>query len=336
MSRRLIALGAILFMLLSLAACGGGGGSSSGGSQKYTIGVALSTLTNPFFIAMDKGIRSEATKKNVNLIETNANNDASTQISQVEDLITKKVDLLILNPVNADGIVPVVQQANKAKIPVITVDRGSSSGQLVSFVETDNIALGKEAVDYIAQALTKQYGSAKGKIVDLQGLRGTSPAENREKGFLTELQKYPNISVVAVQAADFDQEKAYNITTDLLQAHPDINAIFCANDDTAIGATKSMQAAHRLYPIGDPKHITVIGIDGSEQALTDIRGGLLDATISQNPLKEASTAIDEAVQYLSGKSVPGHVFYPSQLITADNITSQQVKAYGLWGDEASH
>lgn len=333
MYKRFIALGAMLFLLLSLSACGGG--SSSGGSQKYTIGVALSTLTNPFFIAMDKGIRSEAAKKNIDLIETNANNDASTQISQVEDLITKKVDLLILNPVNADGIVPVVQQANKANIPVITVDRGSSGGKLASFVETDNVALGKEAVDYIAQALIKRYGSAKGKIIDLQGLRGTSPAENREKGFRQELQKYPGIQVVAAQAADFDQEKAYNITTDLLQAHPDIDAIFSANDDTAIGATKSMQAAHRFYPIGNPKHIIVIGIDGSEQALQGIRDGSLDATISQNPLKEASTAIDEAVDYLNGKSVPAHVFYPSQLITADNINSPQVKAYGLWGDEAS-
>ncbi|HTK12095.1 MAG TPA: substrate-binding domain-containing protein [Ktedonobacteraceae bacterium] len=332
MHKRLFALSALLLSVV-LAACGGSG--SSGSAQKFTLGVSLSTLSNPYFIALDKGIREAAAKDKVDIIETNANNDAATQISQVQDLITKDVDLLILNPVSEDGIVPVVQQANKANIPVITVDRGTSGGKVVSFVETDNVTLGAQAVDYIAQALTKRYGSPKGKIVDLQGLRGSSPAENREKGFLQEMKKYPNIQVVASQAANFDEETAYNLTTNILQAHPDVDAIFAANDDTAVGATKSMQAGHHFFPIGNSKHIFIIGIDGSEQALQDIRNGSQDATISQNPLKEASTAVDEATQYLSGKSVPAHVFYPSQLITADNITSTQVKNYGLWGDEAN-
>src|SRR5258708_37143871 len=202
MYKRFITLGTLLFLVVSLAACGGG---SSVSSKKYTIGFAISKLTNPFVIAMDKGVHAEVAKVgNVDLIETNANNDASTQVSQIEDLITKKVDLLILNPVSADGIVPVVRQANSAHIPVITVDRGVNGGSLGSFIETDNVALGKEGVDWIAQELTKRYGSAKGQVVDLQGLRGTTPAENRGKGFHQELQNYPNIQVVATQAADFD------------------------------------------------------------------------------------------------------------------------------------
>jgi ribose transport system substrate-binding protein len=321
-----------------LAACGGGSGSgnsSGNGGKQYTVGLSLSTLQNPFFVAMDKGMRDEAAKQNINLIDTNASGDASTQVSQIEDLITKKVDLLILNPIDSNGIVPVVKQANSAKIPVITVDRGASGGDLLSFIETDNVAMGKEAVDWIAQQLTKRSGSAKGNIVDLQGLRGTTPAENREKGFREELQKYPGINVVATQAANFDQEKAFNITTDILQAHPNVDAIFCANDDTAIGATKSMQGAHRAFPASDPKHIFVIGIDGSEQALTAIRGGTLDATISQNPLKLASKSIDFAAQSLQGKTVDKHVFYPSMLINKQNIDSQAVKDYGLWGDIAA-
>ncbi len=332
MMRRSGTIGVIVVMMIILTACGGAAGSSGGGGKQYTIGFSLSTLTNPFFVGMDKGMRSEATKLGVHLIDDNANGDASTQVSQVEDLITQKVDLLIINPISADGIVPVVQQANSAKIPVIAVDRGSNGGSLVSFVQTDGVAMGQEGVDWIAKQLTQRYGSAKGNIVDLQGLRGTTPAEDREKGFRQELQKYPDIKVVATQAANFDQETAYNVTADILQAHPKIDAIFSANDDTAVGASKAMQAANHFFPTGNARHIFVIGIDGSGQALQDIRAGTLDATISQNPPKEAIKAVDLAVQYLQGKHVSTNTLIPTMLINQANIDSQAVKDYGLWGE----
>jgi ribose transport system substrate-binding protein len=320
----------ILVLVVLLTACGSTANSSGG--KTFTIGFSLSTLTNPFFVGMDRGMRNEAAKMKVRLIDKNANGDASTQVSQIEDLITQKVDLLIINPISADGIVPVVQQANNAKIPVIAVDRGSNGGTLVSFVQTDGVAMGKQAVDWIAQQLTQRYGSAKGNIVDMQGLRGTTPAEDREKGFKEELQKYPNIHVVATQAANFDQETAYNVTADILQAHPNVDAIFAANDDMAVGASKEIQASKRFYPAGNSKHIFIIGIDGSGQALHEIRGGTMDATISQNPPKEASLAVDLAVQYLQGKQVPKNAFVPTMLITQSNIDSQDVKNYGLWGE----
>src|SRR5258708_4951395 len=233
MMKRFGTFGVIVVMVIILAACGGGS-NSTGSSKQYTIGFSLSTLTNPFFVGMDRGMRNEASKLKVHLIDDNANGDAATQVSQIEDLITQKVDLLIINPISAEGIVPVVQQANSAHIPVISVDRGSSGGALVSFVQTDGVAMGKEAVSWIAQQLTQRYGSAKGLIVDLQGLRGTTPAEDREKGFQEAVQNYPNIKVVARQAANFDQEKAYNGTSGILQTNPTMDAIFCANDDMAI------------------------------------------------------------------------------------------------------
>lgn len=300
--------------------------------KKLTVGLTVPTLVNPFFVGMDRGVRDRCGELGFNVIAPNANNDMATQANQMEDLITKKVDVIIICPINADAIVPAVKKANAAKIPVLALDRGSTAGDLAVFIESNNVEMGQKGADWIADHLKERYGEAKGNVVDLQGLRGTTAAESREKGFTEEIKKYPNIHLVASQAADFDQEKALNLTTDILQANSKVDAIFCANDDNAVGAIKAIQAMKRFQPIGAKNHIFVIGIDGTAQALEDIRNGTLDATISQNPVKMASKAVDFAQQILGGQKLDPHVFYPSLLLDKSNIDSPEAKAYGLWGD----
>lgn len=330
-------LPSLLLLTMILAACGGSGTSSSSSSangKKLTIGLSISSIDNAFFVAMDNGVKQEASKLGYTVIDTNANNDASTQINQVENLLTRKVDVLIINPVSSEGIAPVVQQANGMNIPVITLDRNASGGKVTSFVQSDNVAMGRQSADWIAQQLKARNGSEKGNVVDLQGQRGTSSAEDREKGFTQELQKYPNIKIVAAQAANFDQEKAYNLTSDILQSHSQIDAIFGANDDTSVGALKAIQSAHRYYPVGDAKHIFQIGIDGSPQAIQAIRDGQIDATVTQNPGRMAIQAVDIAKAVANGQKYDSHVLYPAMLISKSNIDSQDVKNFGLWGSQS--
>lgn len=312
-------------------------------AAEFTIGLSVATLANPFFQGMTKGVQSGIAKHpDLRLINTSANGDANTQTNQVVDLINQHVSALILNPINANSIVPVVKQANSKGIPVFTLDRGAACGSCqVNFLETDNEALGKEGADYIAAQLKQRYGSLKGNIVDLEGLLGTTAGDSREKGFtdeMTVLQKgNPDLKIVARQAADFDADKGFNITTQLLAAHGDIDAIFNGNDDNAVGALRAIRQANRFEPIGNAKHIIVVGIDGTEQGLSAIRKGQMDATLSQNPLTMAEQSVAYVDQYLHNQKagIPQHQFWPHILVSKANIDSQEVKTYGLWGDQVS-
>ncbi len=300
--------------------------------KKLTIGVSVPTLSNPFFVGMDRGARTRGSELGYNIVAPNAQGDMATQINQMEDLITKKVDVLIICPINAKAVVPAVKKANAAKIPVIALDRGSDGGELASFIETDNVELGRKGADFIADKLKQRYGSPKGNVVNLQGLRGTTAAESREKGFMEGLKKYPEIKLVSSQAADFDQEKALNLSMNILQANAKIDAFFCANDDNAIGALKALESTKRFRPMGDSGHVIIIGIDGTAQALQAIREEKIDATISQNPVKMASKAVDFATDLKAGKTIEAKVYYPNLLITKTNIDAPETKTYGLWGD----
>ncbi len=306
------------------------------------IGYSVSTLANPFFQGMSRGVEAGIkAHPDLTLINTSANGDANTQATQVLDLINQHVAALILNPINADAIVPVVRQANKRGIPVFTLDRGAACGRCqVNFLETDNVALGKEGADYIADQLKRRYGTLKGNVVDLEGLLGTTAGDDRERGFAVEFGKLsqgnPGLKLVARQAADFDADKGFNLTTQLLAAHSDLDAIFNGNDDNAVGAMRAIKQANRFAPIGDAKHIVIVGIDGTEQGLNAIRKGQMDATLSQNPLTMAAQTINYVEQYLHGDhQIPAHQFWPHVLLTKANIDSAEVKSYGLWGDEVT-
>lgn len=309
----------------------------------YVVGLSVATLANPFFQGMTKGVKEGiAAHPNLKLINTSANGDANTQTNQVTDLINQHVSALILNPINANSIVPVVKEANKKGIPVFTLDRGAACGSCqVNFLETNNVELGKEGADFIAAQLKQRYGTIKGNVVDLEGLLGTTAGDEREQGFATEFAKLqkdnPGLKLIARQAADFDANKGFNITTQLLAAHKDIDAIFNGNDDNAVGAMRAIRQANRFYPIGNPKHIIIISIDGTEQALSAIRKGQMDGTLSQNPLTMAKQSVAYVEEYLTGdkSKIPAHQFWPHLLLTKANIDSPEAKAYGLWGDEVS-
>lgn len=311
-------------LLVFIAACG------SATSNSETVGLSLSSMDNSFFTNLDKGVKTEAAKNHYTVIDNNANNDASSQVSQIENMITRKVSVLIINPVSSQGISPVVQQANAAGIPVITLDRSSDSGKVTSFVQSNSVTMAQQAADWIALQLHTRYGSYKGNVVDLEGQPGTSSAQDRETGFRQEIQKYAGINIVAAQAANFDQETAYNAMSNILQGHSQIDAVFGANDDTSVGAVKSIQAAHRYVPATSANHIFVIGIDGTPQSLSQIMDhNGVDASVAQDPLGMGKQAIDLAANYFAKKTVAPLVYFPDLLITTQNVSSQAVKNFGI-------
>ncbi len=304
------------------------------------IGYNVSTLANPFFQGMTKGVVDAAKRfPAMTLLNTNANGDANTQASMAVDLINQGVDALILNPINANAIVPVVQQADRKKIPVFTLDRGAACGDCqTNFLETDNVAMGREGARYIAEQLKKRYGKIQGNVVDLVGLIGTTAGDDRDKGFMDEFKAIaadnPGLKLVARQEGQFDQEKSFNLMSQIMAANPQIDAVFNGNDDNAVGALRAVRQASRNVPIGDPKHIIIIGIDGTRQALTAVRKGDMDATLSQNPLTMAAQSVKYVDMFYNGdrSEIPAHQFWPHILITKDNVDSPEVKSYGLWSE----
>lgn len=299
-------------LALLLAACQGGGastspGASGGGGGSKTIGLALSTLNNPFFVTLRDGAQAKAQELGLILEVADGQDDLAKQVSQVEDFITKKVAVIIINPVDSDGIVPAVKKANDANIPVITVDRAANGGTVASHIASDNVAGAKAACDY----LIKQVGS--GNIVQLEGIAGTSAARDRGKGCKDAIDAQSSVKLVASQTADFARDKGLNVMQNLLQSNPDVKGVFAQNDEMALGAVQAIVAP------GKSGQITVVGFDAVDDALTAIKDGKMAATIAQQPTLMGETALATAKDIVDGKTVEASQPVEVKLVTKDNV-----------------
>ncbi len=257
------------------------GAGESGAAEPYTFGLSLSTLNNPFFVSVKEGAEAEAKLLNVNLIVTDAQNRLDKQVGDVEDLVQRKVNALLINPTDSAGIATVVKKANKAGIPVFAIDRGIDTGsgaKVVAQIASDNVFGGRLQARFLAEAL-----NGKGSVVELEGIPGASAAIDRKAGFEEELAKAaPGVKIIASQEAGFDQAKGLEVMQNLLQANPGkIDAIVAANDSMALGALKAIQQTNAMGSNG--RRILVIGFDAIDPALEQIKKGAMDATIAQQP-----------------------------------------------------
>lgn len=309
--RIVMVLAAALTILLT--ACGSHSTPSASGGGKANqaprIAVVVSTLNNPWFVVLANTARDEAQRRGYAATIFDSQNDPAKEAAHFENLIAAGFSAVLFNATDAEGSVANAARAQRANIPVFTMDREINGTQaVVSQVLSDNYA---GAVS-VGQFFVEQVGET-GKYVELLGLVGDNNTWNRSKGFHSVVDRYPGLKMVAQQSADFDRSRALEVMESILQAQPDINAVFCGNDAMALGAYQALLGAGRA------DKVKVFGFDGSDDAVRSVSEGKLTATAMQYPKVMARTVAQFADEYLKGnRKIPPKVPVAVDLVTKNN------------------
>lgn len=307
-----------LFTSLVFAGCssqpsaseGSGGSTAAGGDKKIVIGFSQVTSESPFYTALVDGAKAEAAKQGAELVVMDAQNDIEKQNADVQDLITKGIDVLILNPTNPTAVVPALTAAKQANIQVVTVDRPTEE-KVAAFVGRDNKEMGRIAGKQ-AVALLGGEGKASGKVIELQGDAGGKVMMDRHDGFHEIVGKEPGVKIVEGPYSDYIRSKAVKAFQDLLQANPDVSLVYAHNDDMALGALQVLEQANML------DKVKIVGIDGLSEAVKAIIDGKYSATVFNDPIKLGSIVVDTALKVAKGEQVPEYVDGGTGLIDASN------------------
>lgn len=255
------------------------------------IGLAISTQNNPFFVSLKQGAEEEAKKLGLKLVVVDANDDSGKQAAGVDDLLQQKVKVLLINPTDSEAAAASVTRANKAGIPVISIDRSVKGADVASHIASDNVAGGKMAAEFIVQQL-----ASGGDIVELEGIPGSSAARERGQGFHDIMDAQKTIKIVAKQPADFDRTKGLTVMENILQSHPNVKAIFAHNDEMALGAIKALEAANK-------KGVIVVGFDATDDAKAAVKVGKMAATVAQKPAKIGQLGVSTAKKIIAAEKV---------------------------------
>ena len=293
----------------SLTACNrdSGGTDATGDGANKSITFALSTQANPFFVQMRESAQKKADELGLAINFQDAADDSATQANQLANAAATGAGAVIVNPTDSDAMAPAVKQLTDAKIPVVAVDRAVNNAEVSSYIASDNVGGGKQAAKALSEAI-----HGEGEILVLQGKTGSSASRERGQGFDEGLKHSPNIKVVAKQTAEFERVKGLDVTTNLLQAHPNVKAIFAENDEMALGAIEAL---------GDKagKDVIVVGFDGVEDALKAIKEGTMYASIAQQPADMAAQAVVEASKLLKGEAATKEMQVDVVTVTKDNV-----------------
>ncbi|MDV2684437.1 substrate-binding domain-containing protein [Alkalihalophilus lindianensis] len=306
------------FLVMMLAACGEEASSNAEGEESgdsYKVGLAMNTLNNPFFVDLKDGAEETAEAEGLNLVVTDSQGDPGKQMSDVENLLQQNLDLLILNPVDSDAAAQAVVLANERGVPVITVDRQASGGDVVSHIGFDALRSGTIAATYVEEVL-----GGSGNVVEIQGILGTNVGRDRSQGFNDHLEGVDGINIIAKQSANFDRGQALSVMEDILQANKEIDAVYAANDEMVMGALSAIESAGRL------DEIKIIGTDAIDPALDAIREGRLSATIAEPPYFLGRESIHTALQVLADESVEELILLENTLVTEENVDEIETRS----------
>jgi len=315
MNRVAVACAALALTAL-LAALPAGCARQPPGPRPMTIGLVVPSLTHPFFIYLQKSVEEEAGQLGVRVIAADAGDVAARQMSIVEDFIAQRVDGVLMSPIGADALVPAVEALNRAGIPVVTVDRKVSGGDVLVHVGTDNVEGGRVAARYVVEKL-----GGKGGVIELEGTPGASPAIDRKKGF-DEVLAASNVRLLASQNADFDRAKGQKVMENLLQVEKDFQAVYAANDEMVLGALEAMEARGLKL-----SNLVTVGYDAIPDALACIRESRLTASIEQFPGQQARKALRHLVAFIrEGRAPPSKEIYITPLaIDKNNLDKAEHK-----------
>lgn len=276
----------------ALTGCSAGGGDKKeGGSpagSAQTVGFSVSTLNNPFFVTLSDGAKNAAKEKGIQLTVVDAGDDSAKQISDIEDLISKNIKVLIVNPVDSDAVASAVESATKKGIKVIAVDRAVNGADVECQIASDNVAGARMAAEYL-----KELVGNGAKVAELEGVPGASATIDRGQGFHEVADK--DLKVVSSQTANFNRAEGLSVMENILQADGDIKGVFAHNDEMALGAIEAIASTG--------KDIKVVGFDATDDAKKAVEDGTMAATVAQQPELMGKTAVETAITIMEGKSV---------------------------------
>jgi len=282
-------------------------------TAKTTIGVALAQDDNPLYILMLKGIRARAQELGWDVATVSSNEDKLKQINGVQDLIARGVKGILISPIDAVGVNAAYDAATQAKIPIISLARGSSSPNQTLHVGINEKQIGREIAEWTA----KQIGG-EGKIAMLLGPSGAPAFRNLAEGYTEVMAKFPGIKIVFRTEGPLSRERGVKHAEDAMVANPDLKAIYASNDDIALGAVQAVIAANRKG------QTLVTGMNGVPPALRAVKEGGLALTVELNPLTWGRIGVDKLNDYFNGATLEKQVFIPHVLIDPTNVDTKLV------------
>lgn len=289
---------------LGLAGCNAitidGEGEAMESTGNGSIGLSISTLNNPFFVSLAEGAEAAAEKEGVTLAVADAGDDSAKQQNDIEDLISRNVSVLIVNPVDSDAVAPAVQNALSQGIKVISVDRVVNGVDVHCQIASDNVAGAKMATEYLIEQIGKGA-----KVAELEGVPGASATIDRGAGFHEAADK--DLDVVTSQSANFDRAEGMTVMENILQSDSSIKGVFAHNDEMALGALQAIAATK--------KDIKVIGFDATDDAVNEVKSGRMTATVAQKPDLMGETAVLTAIKLIAGEEVEKSLPVEVELIT---------------------
>ncbi|MCH8023229.1 MAG: substrate-binding domain-containing protein [Candidatus Marinimicrobia bacterium] len=313
-----------LAVALLLLSTGCQRGKDAAASDVLTIALVMKTLNNPFFIDMETGAREAAGKLGVQLLiqAPDREADVEKQMQVIENLIQRKVSAICIAPSGSKEIVPAIVKANRAGIPVLIIDTrvdsialAEAGGRVASFIGSDNFQGGRIAGEFIVEQL-----AGRGKVAILEGIPGHETGDARLGGFHQVVSQAPGIEIVASQTANWERGQGYNVFQNILQSHPEVQALFACNDLMALGAIEALAAAGRS---GD---LLVVGFDAIEDAREAIAAGTMAGSVAQHPAEMGKFAVEFAHGLLRGETIPENFPVPVELITRQNVAASPTAA----------
>ena len=301
--KKLVALVSSAILAFSLVGCsieGEENGASSDGSLvgNGSIGFSVSTLNNPFFVTLSQGAKDKAKEEGRDLIVVDAGDDAAKQTSDIEDLISKNISVLIVNPVDSDAVAPAVKDAIAKGIKVISLDRAVNGVDVDCSIASDNVEGARMATEYLVSLVGKDA-----KVVELEGTSGSSATIDRGAGFHKIADD--QLNVVSSQTANFNRSEGMTVMENMLQSNSDIKGVFAHNDEMALGAVEAIGI----------KNIIVVGFDSTDDAVAAIKKGKMAATVAQKPDLMGATAVETAIKIINGEAVEKSIPVEVELVT---------------------
>lgn len=286
-------------------------------TQKKVIGVVPKSQSHVFWQAVQAGAQAAGREFGVDILWNGPASeiDAGRQIAIVEDLITRHVDGIALAPINRDSLVPVAEKAVKAGIPVTVYDSGMAWERYLSYVSTDNYKGGVVAAQRMGQILKGQ-----GNVAVLGVMAGSVSTNERESGFRDTIQKeYPNIKIAVTLYGMSDRAKSLAVAEDILTSHPNLSAFFASNESSTVGVAQAVKSR------GLSKKVKIVGFDSSSSLIDDLKAGVIDSLVLQNPYVMGFESVKTLVDKMRGQSVTKRIDTGVTLVHSENLNTPEVK-----------